>query len=155
MSEQQTEEKFKLHPIQLTAIKVTELFIKIHRPIDAKQIEEQEVAVAHTHKKYDSEKHSIEVLAKVETGMEKDTKSAISMKIGLLAKFIVDESRFSKDHIDDWAKRNSIFILMPYLRENAYALTVRCGLPPAILPLLQVPTSRAISPPIESASKKC
>ena len=62
------------------------------------------------------------------------------MRVVIGGVFKVDETKFAKADIDDWANRNAPFILYPYLREQAYTLTVRCGFPGIIIPLLEVPT---------------
>jgi preprotein translocase subunit SecB len=41
--------------------------------------------------------------------------------------------------------KNAPAILFPFLREQAYALSIRCGFPPFILPLIQLPSIQKAS----------
>ena len=68
------------------------------------------------------------------------------MRVIIGGVFKVDETKFAKTHIEDWANRNAPIILYPYLREQAYALTIRCGYPGLIIPLLTVPTIKVVAP---------
>ena len=50
--------------------------------------------------------------------------------------------KFSVEQLPSWAKVNAPMILFPFLREQVYALTARCGYNPIILPMIHVPTIR-------------
>ena len=91
---------------------------------------------------HDTANHRIVVgiTLELKEGEEKESELPYFLKVELAALFEVDESKFDKEHIYDWARRNAPFILFPYLREEAYALTIRAGYKPLILPLLEVPT---------------
>jgi len=62
------------------------------------------------------------------------------MRIELSGEFEIDENQFDKKYINDWAMKNAPAILFPFLREQAYALSIRCGFPPFIIPLIQLPS---------------
>ena len=141
------------HPIQLESIDVAELFIRVNNITDVDEaLGKKDVLISHAHGDYDEETQTVQVGLRIEIGMGDEPKTPFSMKIELSGEFRVDESRFDKDFVGDWANKNSQFILYPYLREHAYALTVRCGLPPAILPLIEVPTFE-IPAPSEGGAK--
>ena len=76
----------------------------------------------------------------MEVGMEENTETPFSMKIELRGEFRINEREFPIDKIDDWARKNAPLILLPYLREQAFSLTARCGFKPLVLPLFVVPT---------------
>ena len=132
-----------LHPIQLISLNVMELSIKVNQPPESAdlKLDEKGFSLRTGRSEYDEENHIIQVGVKLEIGEEKeDQKSAFTMRIVLGGVFKVDETKFLKTHIQDWAKRNAPIILYPYLREQVFALTARCGFPGMILPLLEVPT---------------
>jgi preprotein translocase subunit SecB len=131
-----------LHPIQLISINIDELFIKVkkHPQSEDLTLGSEEFKLRTGRSKYDEENHIIQVGVKLEIGGEEDQKSPFDLRIAISGVFQVDETKFEKAHLDDWAKQNAPIILYPYLREQAYALTARCGFPGIILPLLQVPT---------------
>ncbi|RLC21342.1 MAG: hypothetical protein DRI57_02555 [Deltaproteobacteria bacterium] len=130
-------------PMHLKSVNVAELFVKVNEiPDDPAKIVHQEMNIFHAHSGYDQERRTIRVGLLLESGMEKERKTAYSMRIELFGEFEADESGLQKQHIESWAGRSAPFILCPFLREHAFALTVRCGLSPAILPLMQLPALR-------------
>lgn len=132
----------KLHPIQTRNIGVRELYIKAKIPTSHDLGEKGGTfSMKVSHSEYDHENKVIIVVARVEVGRDDDSeKSPFEMTIEIAGEFEVDESKFPVDQINDWAKRNAPLILMPFLREHAYALTARCGFSPMLLPLFEVPT---------------
>ena len=137
---EETRKYLRVHPIQLSSLNVLELFIRVNELVENEMdIKKGEVSILHGHSEYDPENHTVQVGLKLEVGMTDEPKTPFSMKVDLTGNFKVDEERFDLKNVDDWAKRNAHVILYPYLREHAYALAVRCGLPPVILPLIEVP----------------
>ncbi len=136
--------QFKHHPICLRDVRVIELYIRGN--IHPDEINEEQAArnssINVGHSEYDTANHRIVVglTLELKEGEEKESELPYFLKVELAALFEVDESKFDKEHIYDWARRNAPFILFPYLREEAYALTIRAGYKPLILPLLEVPT---------------
>ena len=131
-----------IYPIQLISLNVLELYIKVKKPIGSEdlQLDEADFSIHTGHSDYDEKRHTIEIAVRLEIGEEEGTKSPFRMTIVLGGVFIVDETEFPMEHIIDWAKQNAPIILYPYLREQAFSLTARCGFPGIILPLLTVPT---------------
>jgi preprotein translocase subunit SecB len=130
----------KLHGIQLVSVNVVELFIRANMNPDKNTAEEPDLSLKSGHGEYDEGNKTIQVGLQLEYEMNEDPKTPYSMRIELFGDFEVDEERFEKEHIGHWARRNAPMILFPFLREHAYALAIRCGFDPLILPLLQVPT---------------
>lgn len=126
----------------MISLGVLELYIRANeRPDISKKVEADRINFSIGHNEYDKEKSIIQVATKIEVGMDKKKpKPPFSMRIELIGDFKIDEKHFPVDKITDWALRNAPFIIFPYLREHAFALTARCGFSPMILPLMQVPT---------------
>jgi preprotein translocase subunit SecB len=131
-----------LHPIQLISLNIEELSIKVKKhPQSADLTSGSEGFKLRTgHSEYDDKNHIIQVGIKLEVKGKEGQESPFDMKVVIGGVFKVDETKFEKANIEDWANRNAPLILYPYLREQAFALTVRCGFPGIILPLLEVPT---------------
>ncbi len=133
----------RLHSIQLSKVGVLELFIRSNQPPDGSVgIEVLDLPFSVGHTEFDEENRQIAVMVKVEIGTngdDKEVKHPYSLKVEIIGEFEVGEG-FAVKHLDNWARRNAPFILMPYLREHVYALTSKCGFKPLILPLLEVPT---------------
>lgn len=142
MSDSEKKSLLKHHPIQLEFINIVELSIRINAPIDKDdEISDEAVNISHGHTKYDSENKIIQAGLILEVGLEDSGEEApFSMRVELFGNFSVDDSQFNPEYVEDWAKKNSLYILMPYLREQVYALSTRCEIPPVILPLVQVPS---------------
>lgn len=134
---------FKKHPINILSIFPICLSIKAN--VEPNPLEGVEVpySLKTASSKYDSDKKIINVKVKFEIVDVKGTtepKPPFVMLVELMARFKVDESRFPVDKINDWAKRNAPIIIYPYLREHVYALTLKAGFMPMLLPLVEVPT---------------
>jgi preprotein translocase subunit SecB len=131
-----------LHPIQLISLNIQELFIKVKEHPQSADLtsDSEEFNLRTGHSEYDEKEHIIQVGIKLEIKPKEGQKTPFDMRVVISGVFKVDETKFAKANIDDWANRNAPLILYPYLREQAYALTVRCGYPGIILPLLEVPT---------------
>ena len=148
MTEDKKRSLLKEHPIQLEHINVVELNIRANQPPDdSVAIPLEAVNLSHGHTPYNIEDKSIQAGLIIEVGLrESDPETPFCMRVELFGSFIVDEGRFKREHVEDWAKRAAHFILMPYLREHVYALTSRCGFPPFILPTFEVPTFEVVLP---------
>ncbi|MEI8183848.1 MAG: protein-export chaperone SecB [Desulfomonile sp.] len=138
----------RLHPIQLVTLGVKELFIRSNVPPDMAVgaiAEKCSLKVSST--SYNKKEKKILVSLTLESGIDtKETEAPYAMKIELVGIFEVDETRFSAEHIPDWAMRGAPLILFPYLREHAFGLSSRCGFKPLLLPLLEVPTFKIDKP---------
>lgn len=89
---------------------------------------------------YDPEANTIHVIHRIELSLP-DTKSFV-FRVELVSEFSVDEAAFPVEKVHDWADRASFYVVFPYLREEVYALSIRVGMKPVLLPLLQIPTFR-------------
>lgn len=134
---------FKLHPIQTNSMSVRELHIIAHRPPDVEVSGDAATfSLSSGHSPYDEKNHTVNVVVKLEGGFEEGTESPFGLKVEIIGEFQVNEELFPKDQILSWAARNAPLIMMPYLREQVYALTARCGFRPMLMPLFEVPTLR-------------
>jgi preprotein translocase subunit SecB len=131
----------KHHPIQLQSIEILELYVRLHEQVPPSiSINQEDAKLLHGYKEFDEENSTINIAIKFEIGMGEECKTPFSMKVELAGLFHIDTEVFKKEHISHWAQNHSLYILLPYLREHVFGLTSRCGLPPIILPLLDVPT---------------
>lgn len=138
------------HPIQLLNVSVEELHLKI---IDRELLSgdyPREFGLTVGRSDYNSEDKTIAVrmLMEIEPVFDENGNSdrPFEMKICICGYFDVDDTAFPVDKVHDWAEKNAPVILIPYMRENAYSLSLRCGIEPVIFPLVQVPTFK-IAPP--------
>jgi preprotein translocase subunit SecB len=131
-----------LHAIQLISLNIEELSIKVKKHPQSADLKSgsEEFNLRTGHSEYDEKNNIIQVGIKLEIKGKKGQESPFDMKVVIGGVFKVDVTKFAKANIEDWANRNAPLILYPYLREQAFALTVRCGFPGIILPLLEVPT---------------
>jgi preprotein translocase subunit SecB len=131
-----------LHAIQLQAVSTRELFICINGPVDDAVITAcgDQVQLDSAHGDFNKEDRTINVGLRLMLGMDENNDFPISMRIEIVGSFTVDTDQFDEGNIESWATRNAPMILYPFVREHWCALTIRCGLPQMILPLIQVPT---------------
>ncbi len=132
----------KPHPIQLVNLGVRELFIESHQAPDPNVgAVPEECSIQISSSPYDSSNKRLIVSLRLESGVKADpTKTPYAMRIELVGVFQVDDTQFSVEHVDDWARNGAPLVMFPFLREHAYSLSLRCGFRPMLLPLLDVPT---------------
>ena len=125
----------------MTTIEIEELFFERRQVEEGEGIVQDEIAYGIADSGYDSESHAIYVSVKVEIGEAESSLLPFNIRVRLGGLFEVDEEQFNVQHLQDWVSQSALFILMPYLRENVYALSNRVGLrPPVLLPMYNVPT---------------
>jgi Preprotein translocase subunit SecB len=133
-----------MHPIQLRAIFVRELHIIAHVPPElASELQVPEYSLQVGNSAFDAKQKLIGVGVNVKIGEPtpvEGNQTPYYLKAEILGQFEVDETLFPVEKLNDWASKNAPMILFPYLREQLYALTLRAGFNPLILPLFQVPT---------------
>jgi len=132
------------HAIQLEGIAVKELFIRVNSFGNDTDKLERNYKLGVGHSEFDKDNSEIDVGILVKIGspdhcLDDEKNSEIDLKVNLLAKFSVDQDRFPIQQIDHWAENNAPLILFPYLREHVYALSIRAGIKPILLPLMEVP----------------
>ena len=137
-------DSYKYHAIQLVAIKVLELSIKVNPDIDQDKIPENDsFNFWHTHNTYNSEEKTIAL--KVGVKIDEEDNSPFQLSVELIGVFTVDEDLFPIEHINQFARQNAPLILYPYLREHVYTLTNRAEYPSVMLPLFEVPAFKIAS----------
>ena len=138
MTNESQEDMLPQHPVNLTAVNLLELFIHSNRPPDSSiDIEEKKLSIGVGKSNYDEENKIIRVAIKLEVG--KDDTVPYLLRVILEGVFHVTRDDLSVEQINEWALKSSPYVLFPYLREHAFALTARAGFRPLILPLVQVP----------------
>lgn len=133
--------QFEMHPIKLSSVNVKELSIILKNHPSQINIGEGELNFQSAGTAYNAEIHSFAVFVKVEIGYDERTEdSPIMLKVEMFGEFEVDEEKFDIEQLDDFKERNAPAILFPYLREQVYALSMRAGIDPVLMPLIVVPT---------------
>ena len=131
---------YENHPIQLIALKVLELSIKVISEHEQQKLPDVEnFSLFHGHSEYDQDDKAIAVKIGVEMGKEIED-VPFELKVELLGVFKVNDEKFPIKFVHNWAKQNAPLILYPYLREQVFSLTSRAGFEGTLLPLFQVPT---------------
>lgn len=139
-------EKFNLHPIQLSSIRVGQLYIKINDASAFDKDNEEiikgfnlEVAAS----EFDESNNVIHVRLRTSIGQNEDHSDNENYPINLLVElhgtFSVDTEKFPIKYLERFAMGNAPLIIYPYLREHVMGLTTRAGIPGLILPLFEVP----------------
>ncbi|MEE4742811.1 hypothetical protein V2K00_11390 [Pseudomonas alliivorans] len=129
------------HPIQLINLHVDELYIKV---LDRQKSESEHVprdfTLTVSRSEYDAESKIISVKIQMEMMPDEESPACpFEMRIAVAGHFQVDEERFPIAEINNFAEKNAPIILIPYIREHSYSLTVRAGVKPMIFPLITVP----------------
>lgn len=142
--------KYALHAIQLRALRVIELSIKLKpdRVLEESQSSPLDFNLTTGYGEYDADEHFIIVGVGASIGSENED-VPYDLKVDLRGTFEVDDTRFPLVHIEHWARNNAPLVLYPYLREHVYGLTSRIGATPVLLPLFEVPTFRVQAPSLE------
>jgi len=135
------------HPIQLRAINIGELHIRLNGAPDRSYSPSgEQFQLTPSWTEYDSEDKTVGVRVKIDIGdLETDSGESTApfdLTVEVTGIFEVDDTRFDTKHVAHWAKHNAPMILYPYARENVYSLTTRSGFTGVILPLLVVPTPK-------------
>lgn len=138
-------DKLKEHPIQLQGILVKELFVRVNDPSKADKPDDKKFQLGVGHSNFNSENNTIDVGLFIKIGQpevieEKEIMTKFDLKVHLLAKFIINQEEFPINQIGHWAEHNAPLILYPYIREHVHALSIRAGISPILLPLMEVPT---------------
>ena len=143
-----------LHPIQLRFVAVRELHINSFFPPSTASYTAAAGNLETTSSPFDNATHLLQTGIIYQSGrmtepsveeidaMRASQEQPFRIRVHLVAEFKVDVAKFSVEQLPSWAKVNAPMILFPFLREQVYALTARCGYNPIILPMIHVPTIR-------------
>lgn len=126
------------HPIQLLQIQIHELSFKVNKQCsDVLSADEPEFSIGFGHT-IEEDGKIVAVGVKAKTKNAKKSKYSITVEV--VGIFSVGKP-FDKAIVPDWVSKNAPFILLPYLREHIYALSLRAGVSPFYLPLIQIPST--------------
>ena len=147
--------EISLHPIQLNFVAVRELFIETFyhsSPTFAFQPESGNLLTESG--EFDPVRKIIQIGLFYKIGIDhtpseeeaeelrKTSKMPYRLRVHLIGEFRIDTDKFPVEKIAIWARVNAPALLFPYLREQVSALTVRCGIPSLILPMIVLPPTR-------------
>lgn len=127
------------HPIQLMKVDIKELFFKSNESSDPNyEFPEDHIRVGIGCSE-PSEQDFFSIGIKISLGSEEDQSNKYFAKIELIGHFYIDTENFKLEHLPSWTKNNAPIVLLPFIREHLYSITLRAGFKPFILPLIQVP----------------
>jgi len=69
-------------------------------------------------------------------------KDYYTLEVAVTAGFLFDPQEISKEEVQEWCHKGSIFVVLPFIRSVVANLTRESGFPLFLLPLLEVPTFR-------------
>ncbi len=136
------DQPFPLHPIQFAGIRVSKLFLEAHLNVE-ESAETGSFALQVGATPYDSVNKTVQLTVGVKIG-EGDDRAPYHLEVQLVAVFSVDDSRFKPVHVDEWANKNAVLAVYPYIREHVQTLVLRSGYKAVTLPLLQIPTYKFV-----------
>ncbi len=141
----------ELHAVQLINVTVEELFIKVvGQPSTFKDDFPRDFSLVTGRSDYSPQDRSISVRLSMEITPLFDSQNnpdrPFEMRVSLAGHFTIDESLFPVDKINHWAENNAPIILIPFIREHVYSMSIRAGVEPVLFPLIQVPTIKITSP---------
>lgn len=160
------EPKFTIqdYPVQLNFLAVRELFIESFVPPSPDYVmKETRCDYALARSPYDPARRTIQIGITAKIGGDetpdaeklRELQAAgmplFRLRVHILGDFRVDESNFPLDKLMRWSDVNAPYIMYPFLREQVYALTARCGFRPVVLPMITVPTFKIEAPEPELA----
>lgn len=131
----------KQHPIQLEQLVVRELILDLKNPAPAQAQQENldaEIRYSMGASNFNPELKSIAVGFICEVNPN-DSEASFYIKVHVMGIFSVNVDEFPMDKLEHWSKHNAPILLLPYVRENVYALSAR-GKINLILPLVTLPT---------------
>lgn len=138
----------KRHPIQLINIFVDELHATVFDRVsfaDNQYPKTFEYTVFSTEFDADDSTIAVKVEFTIQPADEELIDRPFSMKIVVSAVFSVDTDTFPVEMLNDWSFNNAPVVLIPFIRENAYALSSRIGFEPVLIPMIEVPTVRIVA----------
>ncbi|HCE9668800.1 TPA: hypothetical protein ACIR4Z_001801 [Pseudomonas aeruginosa] len=135
------------HPIQLSNLTVDEIYFKRVAWDDSEDYP-RDFSLTVSRSDYDAEEKTISVRLEMKIVPTLDEAGEpdrpFEMRLLIAGHFEVDDSAFPVEHVHNWAETNAPIILIPYLREHAYSVSMRGGVSPVLFPLVQVPTFKIV-----------
>ncbi|MFC8751016.1 hypothetical protein ACN429_23055 [Pseudomonas oryzihabitans] len=131
------------HPIQLVSLNVEELYLKV---LDRFKFDgtdyAQDFSLSVGRSDYDPvEKHIfVKLTMEFVPELDKELDRPYEMRVQVAGQFQVDDEKFPADKVHNWAEYNAPMILIPFIREQSYSLSMRAGFEGLIVPLITVPT---------------
>jgi hypothetical protein len=130
-----------LHPAQLVKVDLVSTDYQAFR-IPEPTIDAGEFVVGTGRSDYVADRKMIDVSVVFESG-KKDTAGTDGrpyyLRMEIKGRFKIDTDKFKPEQIQQWAESAAPYVLFPYLREQVYAFSVRCGFMPVLVPIYQLP----------------
>lgn len=143
-------EEMKKHPIQLIDIRVNDITFK--RMNDSVGEINVTSRVAFGKAVYSPDVEIIKCGVKAECQGKHDNEIEFILTVEIIGIFSIEKATFSIDMVPAWQEKNAPYILMPFLREQVYSLSLRTGIPQIIIPMAIVPTTRSTTEAVNSGT---
>lgn len=128
--------KMKKHPIQLMQMQVHEILFKRNKNFSTNdEGEEPNLKIGTGHEIFDD---GAVLAVGIKAKTENSATAKYNIAVELVGLFSVSDG-FDKQFLSEWAEENAPFLLLPYVREHIYSLSLRAGLNPLFLPTVEVP----------------
>ena len=140
------EKIIKCHPIQLQYVGIRELHIKSLVPPTSTynyDIDIDDISQGSYISDFDEENSCITVGLKTSLGHVEGKAYPFEFVVEIAGVFSVDVGDFAVESLDSWASGNAPVLLSPFMREQVFSLTAKCGFSPYILPLVELPYFKA------------
>ena len=137
-----------LHPMQIVYVAVKKIDLLTHvQPDLSKPIQltgKMEPRYIAAHGKYDEETHLITVFGKCEIGsIDPKEETPLYLNVELGARFsVIAPDKFPPKDVIGFAEKYARYLIHPFIREHVFALSIRAGFQPIILPALMLPIFR-------------
>lgn len=131
----------KKHPIQLVSTITRELSFKKYKDISKNA--QVSCSIATGKAEHKPETDIVKCGIKSECQCKEGEDIFFNIIVEIIGIFRIDKENFPIEEITNWQEKNAPFILLPYLREQIYSLSIHAGIEPIILPMYVVPTTRS------------
>ncbi|MCO7637820.1 protein-export chaperone SecB [Pseudomonas sp. S 311-6] len=137
-----------LHPIQLMDVTIHKLDLVINDPRFARDYEgELSLNIEIGRSDFSADDPDINIGLRVQTepitensgSSEEECVPPFSIEVEIQGHFHINLSEFPEEHVEEWAKINAPFLLLPYAREQVYGLAIRAGIRGLLFPLFVQP----------------
>ena len=137
------------HPVQLVGISVAHLMISVHRTVapnycidarevqiaatDATMLEGKNIFILSVRASY----RAPGVNSPVDNSDPDDT--CVSFLVEMTGEYEFNREFMSEEEIKRFTKQGALHLMLPFVRDQVYSLTMRAGIKPVMIPTYQIP----------------
>lgn len=135
-------------PVQLTFLGVKELHVETFWPVSlTSNYTPEDGVIQHAIGAFDTEKRTVQVKLRFISGkrpnspeevkqLQDQNRQPFLLRAEVVGEFTVAPNSIPEAEVPQWAQKSVAPILMPFLREQVYALSLRVGVQPILIPLV-------------------